>query len=98
MQRRLFFFGALAVPLAQRSNAQSSEDPIGTGMVGVGNRGSYLLRTVLQQPGVKVTALCDLKPDRLDKAATAAARDNPATMSDYRRMLDRKDVTAVYIA
>jgi predicted dehydrogenase len=78
-------------------SAQSGE-PTQTGMIGVGNRGSLLLRNVLAQPGVKVAALCDIKPDRLDRAATAAARDNPATYPDYRRILDRKDITAVFIA
>lgn len=98
MNRRHFFLGSLAsagLPLLSQS---SDEHPIRTGMIGVGNRGSFLLRTVLQQPAVKVTALCDIKPDRLDKAATTAARDAPATFTDYRRLLDRKDIDAVYIA
>ena len=43
-------------------------------------------------------AICDNKPDRLDKAATAAARDNPATTSEWRKIIERKDVDAVYIA
>jgi predicted dehydrogenase len=77
--------------------AQGS-DPIRTGMIGTGNRGAYVLTEVLKQPGVKVVALCDIKPDRLDKAATAAARDNPKTYTDYRKLLDDKDVDAVFIA
>jgi myo-inositol 2-dehydrogenase/D-chiro-inositol 1-dehydrogenase len=67
-------------------------------MIGVGNRGSYLLQGVLKQPNAKVLALCDIKPDRLDKAASAAAKDNPATYADWRKILDRKDVDAVFIA
>ena len=43
-------------------------------------------------------ALCDIKPDRLDKAASAAAKDNPATYADWQRVIDRKDVDAVFIA
>jgi predicted dehydrogenase len=67
-------------------------------VIGVGNRGSHLMRGVLEQPNAKVVALCDIKPDRLDKAATAAAKDNPSTVTDWRRIIDRKDVGAVYIA
>ncbi|MGE5645433.1 MAG: Gfo/Idh/MocA family protein [Acidobacteriota bacterium] len=78
--------------------AQENGEPIGTGFIGTGNRGAYLLQNVIKLPGAKVVALCDIKPDRLDKAATAAARDNPATMTDYRRLLERKDVQAVFIA
>jgi predicted dehydrogenase len=43
-------------------------------------------------------AVCDLKPDRLDKAATTAARDNPKTYTDYRKLLEQKDIDAVFIA
>ena len=83
---------------ALAAQAFQSEKPVGTGMIGVGNRGSFLLQGVLQQPNAKVLALCDIKPDRLDKAATAAARDNPATFADWRRVIDRKDIDAVFIA
>src|SRR5437868_15103366 len=67
-------------------------------MIGIGNRGSRLLQGVLLQPDAKVVALCDIKPDRLDKAASTASRDNPATYADWRRILDRKDIDAVFIA
>ena len=83
---------------ALAAQAFQSEKTVGTGMIGVGNRGSFLLQGVLKQPNAKVLALCDIKPDRLDKAATAAARDNPATFADWRRVLDRKDIDAVFIA
>ncbi len=69
-----------------------------TAMIGVGNRGSYLLQGVIQQPNAKVAMLCDIKPDRLDKAATAASKDNPATTSDWRKVLDNKEIQVVFIA
>lgn len=94
--RREFLAGAAlaATPLL----SQTTGDPIRTAMIGTGNRGSYLLQQVLDQPGVKVTAVCDIKPDRLDKAASRAVRDKPVAVKDYRQVLDRKDVDAVYIA
>lgn len=73
-------------------------DTVTVGHIGVGNRGAYLVGQVLQNPNVKVAAICDIKPDRLDKAATAAARDNPQTFTDYRKLLERKDLNAVFIA
>ncbi|MCS6953904.1 MAG: Gfo/Idh/MocA family oxidoreductase [Bryobacteraceae bacterium] len=78
--------------------AQSSEASIGIGVIGTGNRGAYLLRGAMEQPGVKVAALCDIKPDRLDSAATLAARDKPRTYTDYRRLLEQPDVGAIFIA
>jgi myo-inositol 2-dehydrogenase/D-chiro-inositol 1-dehydrogenase len=80
------------------AGAAYGQQKVGTGMIGIGNRGSHLLQGVLLQPDAKVVALCDIKPDRLDKAASAAARDNPATYADWRRILDRKDIDAVFIA
>ncbi len=84
--------------MAASAAAAETGDPIRTAMIGTGNRGSYLMRSVLELPGAKVAAVCDTKPDRLDKAASAAARDQPFTTNDYRRVLERKDVDAVFIA
>jgi myo-inositol 2-dehydrogenase/D-chiro-inositol 1-dehydrogenase len=95
MQRRDFVTASVAASIFRQT--ASAADPIRTGMIGTGNRGTYVLGVILQQPDVKVTALCDLKPDRLDRAASLAARDNPATVGDYRQLLARKDVDAVFI-
>lgn len=84
-----------AVTLAQ---AQTSERSVGAGVIGTGNRGTADLTSVMAQPGVKVIALCDIKPDRLDKAASMAAAHKPVTYKDYRDVLARKDVDAVIIA
>src|SRR5947207_2053825 len=94
MKRRHFLMGS-AVTLAQ---AQTAERSVGAGVIGTGNRGSADLGSVLAQPGAKVIALCDLKPDRLDKAASMAAAHKPVTYKDYRDVLARKDVDAVIIA
>ena len=93
VNRRIFLLGSAAA-----AQAFQGEPGVGTGMIGVGNRGSFLLEGVIRQPNAKVLAVCDIKPDRLDKAATAASRDNPATYADWRRVIDRKDVDAVFIA
>jgi len=96
MDRRNFVLSSATA--AQAVFAQSPNERVNTAVIGVGNRGSYLLSAVLAQPDAKVVALCDTKPDRLDKAATAAAKDNPSTTSDWRKIIDRKDVDAVYVA
>src|SRR5215467_12238034 len=93
VNRRAFLLGSVLA-----AHAAQSENVVGTASIGVGNRGSFLLQGVLQQPNAKVLALCDIKPDRLDKAATTAARDKPATYADWKRIIDRKDVDAVFIA
>lgn len=95
LNRRHFLLGSAAA--AGAASAQTGQ-PVVTAVIGTGGRGTYLLRGVLQHPGAKVAAVCDNKPDRLDRAATVAARDNPATYSDWRRVIERKDVDAVVIA
>ncbi len=99
MNRRHFFFGAAAAAAAQsRLSAQSASDKVRAGFIGVGGRGSALLRNTLPETNVEVAAVCDLKPDRLDKAASVASRDNPKTYTDYHKLLAEKDIDAVYIA
>lgn len=99
LNRRNFLVGSLAAGGALRpSHAQGTDEPIPTAFIGTGNRGSALLKGTLNEDGVKVVAVCDIKPDRLDRAATMAARDTPVTYSDWRRIIDRKDIKAVFIA
>lgn len=97
--RRTFLKTAAAAPALLP--AQSPNDTVRVAVIGVGNRGSFLLRHVMNVPGVKIVALCDVAPDRL-AAATKMAEEKghtPAGYDDYRRMLDeRKDIDAVVIA
>src|SRR5262249_54030152 len=95
LPRRSFLLASAA---AAKSGFGQSANQIPTAMIGIGGRGTNLLQGVLEQPNAKVVALCDLKPDRLDKAAPTAKRDNPSTYTDWRRIIDRKDIEAVYIA
>lgn len=99
MERRKFVMQAAGGVCALAANALAQTPPteVRTAMIGTGNRGGYVLKEVLQQPGVKIVALCDIKPDRLDSAASSAARDKPDTFKDYRKLLERKDIDAVFI-
>jgi predicted dehydrogenase len=96
VNRRSFLLGSAAA--AQSALGQSDAARIPTAMIGVGNRGSYVMKGVLDQPNAKVVAICDIKADRLDAAATAAAKDNPTTYKEWRKIIERKDIEAVYIA
>jgi len=96
MQRRYFMMGTAAA--SQAVFSQGANAQVGTAVIGVGNRGGSLLGEVMQQGEARVVALCDNKPDRLDKAATRAAKFNPSTTSDWHKIIANKDVDAVYIA
>jgi len=97
---RRTFLPAAAVGSAALLSAQSPNDTVRVAFIGVGNRGSFLLRHMLKVPGIKVVAICDIDPERL-KAAVVAARaagHSPEGVSEYRKLIDRKDVDAVVIA
>lgn len=98
MNRRSFLSTSMVAgitPLVM--SAQSAAEPVRTGMIGTGLRGQHTLGQLMKQPGVTVAALCDLKPDRLDKAASITARDNPKTYREYRKLLEQNDLDAVFI-
>ena len=90
--RRHFLVGAAA------SLAQAQQPEIRVGQIGIGNRGTSLLKQVLAQSNVRVMALCDIDPDKRDAAVTLAARDNPKSFTDYRQVIDMDNVDAVVIA
>jgi predicted dehydrogenase len=94
MNRRQFLAGSAGAVAAMAA----PDAAIGTGIIGTGNRGGHLWRNLVKLDGVKLLAACDIKPDRLDQALSVAARDNPTGYSDYRKLLERKDVEAVFIA
>ena len=92
IDRRDFLLAPAAALAAQESRQ------IRTAAIGVGNRGTELLRQVLASSNATVTAVCDINPQARDKAASSAARYNPKVFDDYRRVLDLADVDAVTIA
>jgi myo-inositol 2-dehydrogenase/D-chiro-inositol 1-dehydrogenase len=96
MNRRNFTVAAAGA--VATSSMFAASDTIETGMIGLGGRGSYLERLVLQVDGVRITHLCDINPSALDKAQTAAARDKPAGIADYRKLLEIPSINAVVIA
>lgn len=96
VSRRFVFLGSLAAAAAGKVQAQESE--VRVAFIGTGGRGGSLMRSTLAQPAVKVMAVCDIKPDRLDRAATMTARDKPKTVREWKGVLAMADVDAVYIA
>ena len=97
---RRSFIEAQAAALAAPAflGAQSPNDEIRAGIIGVGGRGSALLSRVAKSPGVKVAAICDIAEDAQARAVEIAKDHNPDVIAEYRELLDRKDIDAVFIA
>jgi predicted dehydrogenase len=67
----------------------------------VGNRGSFLLKHLLEVADAEVVAVCDLVPERVDAAASAVGGKGGTakTYTDFRKMLDEvKGIDAVVLA
>jgi len=88
----------LLASAAAANLAPAAEQEVRAGFIGVGVRGGNLLKQSLLQENVKITAICDIDPQTRDQALTGAQRDNPRGLPDWRRMLDLKDIDAVFIA
>jgi len=104
MTRRTFAKAgaAAAVGLSVAGRAASSplgaNDRVRLGFIGVGNRGSQLLRAFLKQRDAEVVALCDIYGRYLDRAKTIVGKPGVATYKDFRKLLERNDIDAVVIA
>jgi predicted dehydrogenase len=79
--------GVLAAPGRAGAN-----DRIITGHIGVGGMGSHHLKFLHQN----AAAVCDVDKNHLARAVNAVGRDIDA-YEDYRRVLDRDDIDAVFI-
>lgn len=75
--------------------------PIRVGVVGLGNRGTTLLRTLLEFDGVKVVALADAEARHRERAAgivEKATGQRPEVVERYAALYERADVDAVAVA
>lgn len=97
--RRATAGAALAFP-ALRLGAAGSNQDIRLAVIGLGGKGRGHTRMLLKFPGARLTALCDVDPQRLAEQVAAAkeAGVTVAGATDPRRILERADVDAVVIA
>jgi hypothetical protein len=96
-----------AAPQAQ-GTAPLTAPPIPTvriGYVGIGGQGSSHVRNLLNIPGCRITAVCDVRSERTDwatKAITEKGHPAPAVFNkgprDFERLCETADVDLVYNA
>jgi hypothetical protein len=80
-------------------------DTVRVGYVGIGGQGSSHVRNLLKIPGCRITAVCDIRPERTDwatKQITAAGHPVPAAYTrgpdDFVRLCETEDLDLVYNA
>lgn len=87
---------AALLPLAAvRGSAANSA--VSVGLLGTGNRGPYVAGALARNTTARVTALCDLFPEKMERAKSAIGAPNAKTYQDFREML-ASDIDAVIIA
>ncbi|MEW6358179.1 MAG: Gfo/Idh/MocA family oxidoreductase [Planctomycetota bacterium] len=112
MARRKFLeVGAAAsvgMTLAKAATAQeaaASEKPVRLGFIGVGGRGTGLLRLVMSMKGTDAPAVCDINPAAAERAqgiVEQAGRKKPEAYTKgethYKELVARDDLDAIIIA
>lgn len=90
---------ALPEPYAETLSSRTryaANDQVNIAIIGMGIMGFSNAKTSLQLPGVKLVAACDLYRGRLDHTKEVFGKDIFVT-PDYREILDRKDIDAVFV-
>jgi len=86
------------LPSAWAAPAGANE-AIRVAVIGLGNQGTNHLKRLLVRKDVKVTALCDVDPERIARSLEVATEKSvrPFTSTDARDILSRADVDAVMV-
>ncbi len=74
-----------------------ANDRITIGQIGLGARGYYELELCLRNPGVEIAAVCDVY-EPLVRHGVAKAGGRVQGYGDFRRVLERKDIDAVFVS
>jgi predicted dehydrogenase len=89
--------GDLAFAQTRPTGRPAPSDRIGIGMIGVGGFGTVDLTDFAANKDVDVVAVCDVYQPNLEKGVTIAG-GKARRYTDYRRLLEDRDVDAVVIA
>src|SRR5437868_15520086 len=80
--------------------AKGPNDQVVIGMIGVGNQGTSRLKEFMQQPDVRIAAICDVDRRHLARAIALVEREKgykPQAFGDFRRLLAVKEIDAVTV-
>jgi predicted dehydrogenase len=75
----------------------SKAEPLRIGIIGPGSQGQFDLKKAIRVPGVQCVAVCDIFEPNLNAAKKIAQVGDDSAYTDYRKLLDRKDIQAVMV-
>ena len=93
--------GLAGVAAASAKSADSPNDRLGIGVIGVRNQGRLLASEFARMSGVEVRTLCDVDESQFAPAIREiidAGQRAPATVRDFRKILDDPGIQAVVVA
>lgn len=88
--------GALSLTASSYARVPGANDRINLGVIGVGDRGTYVMGHFQNVPSVRVIAVCDIYGQHVNAALQKAP--GAQSTADHRQLLDNKEVDAVLIA
>ena len=92
---------ALTQGRVAEATGTDASTPVRIGLIGLGTRGTSLLRTFLEIPGATIVALCDAEPKhrlRGQGIVGKARNERPEAYEEVPRLLERSDIDAVAVA
>ncbi|MFO0909908.1 MAG: Gfo/Idh/MocA family oxidoreductase [Isosphaeraceae bacterium] len=104
LNRRRFLScsAAAGLALSQGRVAESADSiPVRLGVVGLGTRGTSLIRSLLDLPGVEIVAVCDPEPKhrlRAQGIIEKASSRRPEPLEHVDSLIGRPEVDAVVVA
>jgi predicted dehydrogenase len=107
INRRTFIgnaaLGAIGLPLIMKSTGKAApSDRVRVAHIGLGGQGNAHMGWFNALPDVEIAALCDVDKVRLENTAAKLKKMNqdakPDLYSDFRKVLERKDIDAISCA
>src|SRR4051812_23691796 len=95
LSRRSVIMASLGAAGVARGTAANSA--VTVGLLGSGNRGTFVATMLAKNTPARVVALCDIFDEKMQKAKTSIGAENPKLYKDFRQML-ASDVDAIIIA
>ncbi|HEY7511944.1 MAG TPA: Gfo/Idh/MocA family oxidoreductase, partial [Vicinamibacteria bacterium] len=83
--------------LLSRAHGRSPSDVVNHAVIGAGNQGSQHVKRFHAAKNCRVVAVCDIDPVRLDKAAASLPDAAVKKYTDFRKLLEDKDVDSVSV-
>ncbi len=92
--------GATTLAFTFPQRVMGANDRIQLAVIGTGGRGTRLLQAITNIPDYHVAAICDLRPERMERAADVCSKYEPAVRKyqDFRKMLDKEKLDACIVA